>query len=299
MSSLAEASPREVRTLLLHNPNAGARHPDAETLMKSARAAGFSPTYQSVKSKDYKAALSRDWDLVIVAGGDGTVARAARGLKDRSIPVAILPVGTANNIARSLGIVGEPDALLPRLLTAQILRLDLGLATGPWGKTNFLEAVGLGPIAEVILQSNTKPPKPIRIEVGREALQRCIRESEAEKFAIDVDGENFAGEFLLIEILNLSFTGPALPIASSAVSDDQLLDVVFLFASDRTAMEEWLAGAPEEVSPPLTLRRGRKVSLDWESWPLRIDSTVYFPPPKPTRIKIEIEKQGLRVLVPG
>jgi diacylglycerol kinase (ATP) len=149
------------RILLLHNPAAGAKHPTADELLMAATRIGIHPSYFSTKDKRHNAALRKGWDLVIVAGGDGTVARAARQLKDRTIPVAILPVGTANNIACSLGIVGEPTVLLSQLPFAPIKSLNVGLAKGPWGKRIFLQAVGLGPIAEAISQSGTKPPVPI------------------------------------------------------------------------------------------------------------------------------------------
>ena len=51
-------------------------------------------------------------DLVVAAGGDGTVATAARVLAGRKIPLAILPLGTANNIARSLNSDGPLDTLV-------------------------------------------------------------------------------------------------------------------------------------------------------------------------------------------
>src|SRR5215212_8099505 len=146
-----------MKTLLLHNPTAGASHPTADNLMKAAEKAELSPRYQSIKSESYKVALREHWDMVIVAGGDGTVGKVVRGLADRRIPIAILPIGTANNVARSLGIEGEPEQLLSRFPTAKVRFLDVGLAKGPWGKRVFLEAVGCGPIAEAISQSGQKP----------------------------------------------------------------------------------------------------------------------------------------------
>ena len=286
------------KTLLLHNPTSGAKHPSADELMKAATQAGIHPTYISTKDKRYKAALRKSWDLVIIAGGDGTVGRAVRQLKDRSIPITILPVGTANNIARSMGIVGEPKRLLTQLSTATIKSLDVGLAKGPWGKSIFLEAVGLGTIAEAISHSGPKPPKAIRISSGREALQEFVKEAEAERLEISVDGEVLAGEFLLVEILNLNFTGPALPLAYWAAPDDQLLDVAFLFESERAKMLAWLDAHPEHMPPPITVLRGRKVRLDWGYGYLRIDSEVYLPPKKPIRVEVTLQKKSLRVLVP-
>ena len=150
-----------MRTLLLHNPTAGAAHPSADELMSRLKAAGLSPKYHSSKN-DYKSLLRKGWDLVIVAGGDGTVAKVARRLRNRDIPLAILPVGTANNIAHALGLNGEIDALIARLETATPVRLDVGVARGPWGKRRFVEAVGFGTLAKAIAHSGPKPPKALR-----------------------------------------------------------------------------------------------------------------------------------------
>jgi hypothetical protein len=62
-----------LKTLLLHNPTAGASHPTPDDLMKAAKKAGFIPTYQSIKAGDYKTTLGDNWDLVLVAEGDGTI----------------------------------------------------------------------------------------------------------------------------------------------------------------------------------------------------------------------------------
>ena len=117
--------------------------------MRQLKTAGFQPKYQSSKD-DYKQTLHKRWDLVIVAGGDGTVARVARHLHNRDIPLAILPIGTANNVARALGLNDYIEALISQLPTAQPKRLDIGVARGPWGKRRFLEAVGFGTIAKAI-----------------------------------------------------------------------------------------------------------------------------------------------------
>ena len=285
-----------VRTLLLHNPTAGAAHPNADELMRQLKGAGFRPKYQSSKD-DYKQPLRKRWDLVIVAGGDGTVARVARRLRNREIPLAILPIGTANNIARALGLNGDIETLISHLRTAEPKRLDIGMARGPWGKRRFLEAVGFGTIAKAIAHSGPKPPKALRIDMGREELQKYFEEARAERFEIDVDGEVFAGEFLLVEILNLGRTGPALPISFTAEHDDGLLDVVFVFKNDRAPMLAWLNN-PEDAPPPVTVRKGRSVRLKWEHSHARIDDRVYLPPESVSPIKITVEGDGLRVLVP-
>lgn len=285
-----------MRTLLLHNPTAGGAHPSADELMSQLKAAGLSPKYHSSKN-DYKAVLGKRWDLVIVAGGDGTVAKVARRLRNRDIPLAILPIGTANNIARAMGLNGDVDALIARLGTARPVRLDVGVARGPWGKRRFLEAVGFGTIAKAIAHSGPRPPKALRIDMGREELQKYFEEARAERFEVEVDGETFAGEFLLVEIMNLGRTGPALPISIAASPGDGLLDVVFVFKNDRAPMLEWLE-KPEDAPPPVTVRRGRTVRLKWEHSHARIDDRVYLPPDAASAIEITLEDDSLSILVP-
>ena len=126
-----------------------------------------------------------------------------------------------------------------------------------------------------------------------------MRAAEAEPFEVDVDGEKFAGEFLLIEALNISLSGPALPLAFSATPDDQLLDIIFLFARDRRTMMKWLDRNPEEKPPPATVLRGRKIQFMWDSAFLRIDDRVYLPPKKPSIVEVELEKERLMILIPS
>ena len=102
-------------------------------------------------------ALRGSWDLIVVAGGDGTVSKVARTIGNVDRPFAILPIGTANNIARAVGITDEIDELIPKLRFAKPRRLNVGIVKGPWGKLKFFEAVGFGIVAEAISHSGTRP----------------------------------------------------------------------------------------------------------------------------------------------
>jgi hypothetical protein len=63
-------------------------------------------------------------------------------------------------------------------------------------------------------------------------------------------------------------------------------------------MLAWLDGHPEYMPPPVTVRRGHRVSLNWQCGYLRVDSEVFLPPKKLSHVEITIQKKSLRVACP-
>jgi len=159
-----------MRALLLHNPSAGTGAHSAESLSKAVSKAGYSVTYCPTKEGLYKDALKQDTDLLVIAGGDGTIAKIIRRMRDTDIPLAILPLSTANNITRSVGVDGDADALLRLLYSHDTVHLDIGLAAGPWGRRRFVEGLGLGALAHLMVEGS-KPPAAERTRIGRERLR--------------------------------------------------------------------------------------------------------------------------------
>lgn len=92
-----------MRIVLIHNPKAGDRKHGKKQLMASLIRSGHQAFYHSIKERGWKKAFKKPVDLIIAAGGDGTVHKTAWQIVDSGIPLAILPLGTANNLARSLG----------------------------------------------------------------------------------------------------------------------------------------------------------------------------------------------------
>ena len=74
----------------------------------------------SIKEEDWEKALSEPVDRVVIAGGDGTVSRLAPWLAGRKIPFCILPLGTANNCARSLGQMHTVESIIAGLRSERI-----------------------------------------------------------------------------------------------------------------------------------------------------------------------------------
>jgi diacylglycerol kinase family enzyme len=104
-----------VQATLVHNPTAGTRQPSAKKLIGALTDAGFSPLYCKAKDDSLCDVLKDASGIVVAAGGDGTVTRVATQIPDRDIPIAIIPLGTANNIARSFGITGTFEEIVAGL----------------------------------------------------------------------------------------------------------------------------------------------------------------------------------------
>jgi len=91
-------------------------------------------------------ALAKRPDVVVVAGGDGTVRPIASELVGTNIPLAIIPVGTFNNLALSLGLATDPLAACAVVDDGAVIRIDVGIADE---NNLFFEAAGVGVDAEM------------------------------------------------------------------------------------------------------------------------------------------------------
>ncbi|MBY8875619.1 diacylglycerol kinase [Micromonospora sp. PLK6-60] len=88
-------------------------------------------------------------DLLVAGGGDGTLGTAARLLAHRDIALGLLPLGTTNNFARTVGVPLDLDAAVAVLTVGTVIDVDLGLV----GELRFANHVGVGLSADVMLRT--------------------------------------------------------------------------------------------------------------------------------------------------
>ncbi|GAC1537483.1 MAG: diacylglycerol kinase [Candidatus Velthaea sp.] len=91
-------------------------------------------------TKRVRAAVRRGAELVIVGGGDGTMALAVNGLAHRKAVLGVLPLGTGNSFAKTLGISEDLKAAIDVIAAGNIARVDLGLVN----KTYFANFATIG-----------------------------------------------------------------------------------------------------------------------------------------------------------
>jgi len=293
-----------MRALLCHNPMAGSKGHDKDAILAALKLADIDVRYLSVKSDDFPDALiealkKKSADLLVAAGGDGTIGKILTALPDRSMPVALLPLGTANNAARSLGIAGTPQELVETWKLERTAPIDIGSVKSPWGTARFLEAFGVGLFADLLLTAakGKKPEGADNLRKGRALLQKALKDANPIEIEVIVDGRSVRGEFLGVEVMNIPFTGPGLPLAEKADVSDGKLDVIFFDVDKRKALIEWLE-APLEASPPATSRKGEKIELIWADAPNRIDDRAFENEEKKLVADLACEEEQAHVLIP-
>lgn len=297
---------------LIHNPSAG-KQSDAKTLKRMLHQAGHEVRYRSTKESGWKRALKKEADLIVVAGGDGTVGRVLRRVAGRKVPLAILPAGTANNIARTLGQVERPfEELAESWEKAPHVRLDICTAKGPWGERKFVEAVGLGVFPEIMSHPKSEEKHEKRRRKGNaveEALQdmrRAAERADVIELTAMLDGKDISGRYLMLEALNLHYVGPNMRLAVDAKPGDNHFEVVLVGENERDRLAHYLERWQEDRDRLAVLpsHRGKRLLIEWNGLPLHIDDKLYpqeDPDPEETAGMVEVtidENAAVEVLVP-
>jgi len=274
-----------VRITLIHNPGAGSQsEADAQKLMKLLEEAEHEVRYQSVKEDSWDKALEEPADLVVVAGGDGTVSRVAKRMVGRGIPVAPLPAGTANNISRTLGLVDRPwEELVRGWENARRVKLDVGIAEGPWGERYFVEGVGAGLFA--CLLGSSDPARKLaalkrpdeRVAYALELLKERVLDCAPVEMKATLDGKDISGRYLLFETLNILYVGPNLFLAPDSQPGDGSFDVVLVTEGERDRLKNYLLTwqTNRERISVLPSHRGKHLRIEANGFELHIDDELW------------------------
>ncbi|MBV9876951.1 MAG: hypothetical protein JO025_19640, partial [Verrucomicrobia bacterium] len=148
-----------MKIALFHNPSAGERALDGNQLIRLFAEAGHDVLYVTIQQRGWESVFRNHIDRAVIAGGDGTVSRLAPWLAARDIPFCILPLGTANNCAKTLGQTHSVEVVVANLQSAAIRKVDLGTVTLPLGQQVFIESVGIGLLAQLMIDMRKREKK--------------------------------------------------------------------------------------------------------------------------------------------
>jgi diacylglycerol kinase family enzyme len=263
--------------VVIHNPEAGGGEWSAQRVEHLLRDAGHSVQITSAKKK-WRDLLRERPDAFVAAGGDGTVHDLVHALAGRDVAIAILPTGTANNVAHALGFrVGDDLAMRVARWQDNEMQLQIPVVESGGKTRSFLESVGVGAFATMMHQSDpniTKSAAAIALVAIRKQLVKKLLAADPVRVTTRIDGALLDGEFVLLECLNLPCYGPRLRLAAHESPDAVAVTVCGVRAEAREQVAQWIATGDGHTDH-WVLGRGASVELstderahvDGEIWP--------------------------------
>ena len=162
----------------------------------------------------------RDHDLVVIGGGDGSLNAAAKGLMETAMPLAILPLGTANDFARTVGIPADPVEAARQIATYKVHPIDLGEVNGHL----YFNVASIGFSAELAQQLSADAKKKWgKLGYGIVAA-RILMRSELFTAYLEHDGITEKIKTLQVSVGNGKFYGGGMAVEKDAAIDDGKLD---------------------------------------------------------------------------
>jgi diacylglycerol kinase (ATP) len=292
----------------MHNPTAGSADHSIDELIDAIESGGHEVVQEVSHRGDLVEALKQPCELVVAAGGDGTVGAAAEVLIGSSVPLAVLPLGTANNIARTLAIPPDRGELISAWSHSVPHPFDAATCSLGGETRRFFECCGFGVFPETMRGARRLPDRENATETLAQHLalvRALVATGTAHHYSVSVDGFDRSGEYLLVEVMNVPYLGPRLVLAPLATPDDGLLDVVLLRARDRNALLEHIDAVRGGVEATLRfpVERGRHIAIaclesDVRDVDYHRDGHLeqLGPAAHGTPIEVRIEPAALRVL---
>jgi diacylglycerol kinase (ATP) len=213
------------------NPTSGKRHGEAISARAVERLGNAGHTTLVVQGADapsardqLKLAIDGGLDGVLVVGGDGALHGVLDHLADSDLVFGLIPAGTGNDTARSLGIpVKDVNAAIDLIIAGNVRTIDLARADEAYVAT----VVASGFDSKVNERANemTWPRGNMRYNI---AMVAELREFEPLPFTLVLDGKTIEREAMLVAVGNGPSFGGGLRICEGAKLDDGLLDVVVI-----------------------------------------------------------------------
>lgn len=290
------------RITLFHNPKAGLLEHSKEEILKALQKRGYTTAYVDIKAEDISEYLNDPGDLVVIAGGDGTIRKISRHMVGKGIPIGLLPLGTANNIATSMGLQGKPIDIIDRWQLSWKKPFNIGLAKSAHDESFFLESVGFGLLSRLIRQRpRAKNGKTSREEELKEALQhqqQILNEYVAHPCTIYIEEQQLSGNYILVEAMNTHLAGPNIPLAPNADPGDDLLDVVLVREEEREKLAEHFAKQKSAKGDTghLNIHRAKQLLVEWHGQHYHVDDKAHENSP-PIKLDIQLVAKGLEFLL--
>ena len=188
-----------------------------------------------------KQAGEQGFDMVIAMGGDGTVHEVVNGLmqiQEKERPaLGVVPVGSGNDFADSIGISLKADRALWHALRGKTSTIDIGLMTDEKGRQEYFDnTIGVGFDAVVTIRSHRLPVVRGFLMYLTAVIQTIIFNHRAANMKLTADGESWEQTTLMVAICNGPREGGGFMVAPDAKNDDGILNYVMITDCSRLMM---------------------------------------------------------------
>ncbi|MDP9311696.1 MAG: diacylglycerol kinase family lipid kinase [Chloroflexota bacterium] len=300
-ATIPAVHPETVRARIVLNPRAG----NAEDIgrisaaLKVWRARGWQvdvtpTTYAGHAIELAREAAAQGYDVVVAAGGDGTVNEVVNGIARTNAALAVLPVGTGNVWVRELKLPLRPDAAAASIDMRNIIELDLGLA----GDRYFLLMAGVGFDAAVTRAVDPAAKRKLGLLAYIVQAVLTARDIRGKRVRIMIDGRQVRGRVLMVVISNSRLYGGFLQITHHASLTDGLLDVAVIKGQDvRSAPLHILSILLRRynLNPDMDYYRAREVHISGvDPLEVQVDGDAIGMTP----MTFQVAPAALRALVP-
>jgi YegS/Rv2252/BmrU family lipid kinase len=288
---------------VIWNPAAGSkpgftRPATTEDQLRTLMAdAGLGTELRVSESAGEARALAREavrdgYELVVAAGGDGTIALVAEELLGSDTALGILPLGSVMNVARSLGLPRDLSAAAETLSTGQVRQMDVGEAAG----RPFFEAGSVGMNAAMFREVQ-RFDRGDWLSILR-SLWVAVRYRPA-RMTIELDDDAVRTRALMVVAANGPYLGLAMTVAPQARIDDGRFDVVIFQRFSKLRLLRHLAAIAfgrHRPAPDVEVRRSSWVRVtSVHPLPARADSHDLGTTP----VEFRVHARQLRVVVPA
>lgn len=241
------------RALLLVNPSS--RRGGDEDLQEGLdllAEAGIEIIQQQPESAEHMDKLIRDHrdqvDFYILGGGDGTISSAASALHECRKPFAVLPLGTANDLARSIGLPDEMSDVFRLIAADRRRRIDLGSVNG----RHFFNVAHIGLGVHITYELTPEIKKRLGVFSYLQAFFRALSRKQTFRVFLQVDDRNYRQKSIHLAVGNGRFYGGGNIVDERAQIDSGEL---YLYSLKPQSVWELLKLAP-------LLRGGRQRLVD-------------------------------------
>lgn len=241
-----------------------------------------------------KEAVRRGAPMVIVGGGDGSLSCAVEELADRDCLFALLPLGTANSFARSLGIPLDLEGAVETIATGRRRRVDLGVIDGDHYANGA--AIGLAPLVAATVPHGLKRwlGRPGYLFWGIWSLVRF----KPFRLTVEVDGKRHEMSALEVRIANGSYHGGVEVVDDAEVDSGEIIVQAVTGRAMHRLIRNWVAVllGRESKNETVVDFHGRKLRLVTDPpLPISIDGEVLGRTPA----LVEVARGAIEVVVPA